>query len=99
MKITRIIQKTENLTPSREMWEINYDCGWEFPEWRTVARRDTLEEAIAAAEEKGYKMNESDKDLTTYKKEEFRTLDEDENYVFDSYSRVLWHIVHYYIFD
>ena len=99
MKVTRIIHKTENLTPSREMWELNCDCGWEVPEWRTVARRDTLEEAIAAAEEKGYKMNESDKDLTTYKKEEFRTMDEDENYVFDSYSRVLWRIIHYYIFD
>ena len=99
MRVTRIIQKTENLTPSREMWELNHDCGWECPEWKTIARRDTLEEAIAVAEEKGYKMTESEKDLDTYKKEEFRTMDENENYVFDSYSRLLWHIVHYYIFD
>lgn len=99
MKITKVIHKTENLTPSREMWEINYDNGWDCPEWKTVARRDTLEEAIAAAEEKGYKMNESDKDLTSYRKEEFHTMDEGDSYVFDSYSRPLWYIVHYYIFD
>lgn len=99
MKITRIVEKVENLTPSREMWEINYDCGWECPEWKTIARRDTLEEAIAAAEEKGYKLHETEKDLSTYKKEEFRTMDADTNYVFDSYSRLLCNIIHYYIFD
>ena len=29
MKITKVVHKTENLTPSREMWEIQYDSGWD----------------------------------------------------------------------
>ena len=99
MKITKVVHKTENLTPSREMWEIQYDSGWDCPEWKTLARRDTLEEAIAAAEEKGYRMDKFNRDLTSYRKEEFHTMDEDDSYVFDSYSLPLWHIIHYYLFD
>lgn len=99
MKIKRIITREENLTPSREMWELSYDCGWEYPEWKIISRRDTLEEAIAVAEEKGYEMKPHEKDLGRYKKYEHRSMDEDTNYVFDSYDGLLWKIIHYYIFD
>ena len=100
MKVERIIRKEEDLNVVREMWEINYDEGWEAPEWKTIARGETLEEAFAVATEKGYILNADNKDLTTYHKYEERTIDSNVNYVYDCFDKSFgsYAITHYYFF-
>lgn len=99
MKIERIIRKEEDLNVVREMWEISYDKGWENSEWETIARRETLEEAFAVAAERGYILKASDKDLSTYRKFEERTINK-ANYVYDYFDKPfgIYAIKHYYIF-
>ena len=99
MKVERIICKEEDLNVVREMWEINHDKGWENSEWETIARRDTLEEAFAVATERGYTFSAIDKDLSTYRKFEERTIRK-ANYVYDSFDKPFgrYTIKHYYIF-
>ena len=99
MKVERIIRKEEDLNVVREMWEINHDKGWEDPEWETIARRETLEEAFAVAAERGYILKASDKDLSTYHKFEERTINK-ANYVYDYFDKPfgIYTIKHYYIF-
>ena len=102
MRIERVVRKEEDIPVIREVWEIEYDKGWENPEWVTIARGKTLEEAFAVVVEKGYKTHAEDKDLTTYRKSVHRTIDNIEcNFVYDFYDKSFsyYTITHYYIFD